>query len=87
MDKKLSTALCPTSARAVKITNKYISLLFKARKRIDNGDHVSNFTFPPTIDPYCWESLEVTSESELSDAESSVSSLECMSSSFTSMSD
>ena len=74
LEQKLVTALCPTSAQAVKITNKYISILFKARQNIDSGIHISNLTFPPIVDPYSWDSLNTTGESDLD-----VSSSECMS--------
>ena len=44
--------LCPSSAQATKLVNKYIHILMKARENIDNGDHITNLTFPPNIQNY-----------------------------------
>ena len=49
---KVATILCPTSAKAAKITNKYVGILFNAREKIDLGEHSSNLTFPPNIEFY-----------------------------------
>ena len=46
---KLSTILCPTSAKTAKITNKYISILFQARQNIDSGEHISNLLVSLTL--------------------------------------
>ena len=35
---KLSTLLCPTNSKSGKLINKFISIVFKARSRIDNGN-------------------------------------------------
>ena len=73
-ENKLTAILCPTSAKAVKVTDKYIDILFSARKCIDSGEHISNLTFPPVIDDYSWDSLSlslsISDESVLSDADS-----------------
>ena len=63
---KLLTILCPTSAKAVKVTNKYISILFRARQSIDSGEHVNNMTFPPNIESYFDIDLNVSNCSTLS---------------------
>ena len=44
--------LCPTTAQAAKLVNKYIYILLKARENIDNGEHVSTLTFPPNVQNY-----------------------------------
>ena len=67
---KLSTVLCPTSARATKLTNKYISLLFKARMQIDSGEHISNLTFPPNLDSFSENDLNVSSVLNPNDSDS-----------------
>ena len=36
-EQKLKTILCPTSEIATKLVNKYIRLLFKTRKLLDDG--------------------------------------------------
>ena len=70
---KLSTVLCPTSAKATKLTNKYIDILFKARTHIDNGEHISNLTFPPNLGYFTEDDLNISSscDSTVSDMESS----------------
>ena len=57
---KVATILCPTSAKAAKITNKFVSILFNARERIDLGEHSSNLTFPPNIDSYTDGDLNIS---------------------------
>ena len=37
-NQKLSTLLCPTNPKSTKLINKFISIVCKARSRIDNGD-------------------------------------------------
>ena len=44
--------LCPTTAQAAKLVNKYIYILLKARENLDNGEHITNLTFPPNIHNY-----------------------------------
>ena len=46
----IKSMLCPTSVQSAKLVNKYISIMNKARKNIDEGLHVSNLTFPPHIE-------------------------------------
>ena len=70
---KLSTVLCPTSAQATKLTNNYISLLFKARMQIDNGEHISNLTFPPNIDFFSEDDLNGSSDLDPNDSDSECS--------------
>ena len=49
---QVNLMMCPTTAKATKLVNKYIHILFKARENIDNGEHISNLTFPPNIQNY-----------------------------------
>ena len=49
---QIKVMLCPTTPQAAKLVNKYISIMFKARKNIDNGDHILNLTFPPQVHDY-----------------------------------
>ena len=63
---KLSTILCPTSTKAAKNTNKYISILFKAREKIDSGDHISILTLPPMVEDYFETDLNISNSSSLS---------------------
>ena len=49
---QVTIMLCPTTAQATKLVNKYIHIIFKARENIDNGEHISNLTFPPNIQNY-----------------------------------
>ena len=51
-DVQVKIMLCPSSAQATKLVNKYIHILIKARENIDNGDHITNLTFPPNIQNY-----------------------------------
>lgn len=51
-DEQVKIMLCPSSAQATKLVNKYIHILMKARENIDNGDHITNLTFPPNIQNY-----------------------------------
>ena len=48
----IKSMLCPTSVQSAKLVNKYISIMNKARKNIDEGLHVSNLTFPPHVEFY-----------------------------------
>ena len=63
-ENKLSTILCPTSAQATKLANKYIDILFKARNHIDNGEHISNPTFPPNLEYFTEDDLNVSSSTD-----------------------
>ena len=79
---KLSTIVCPTSARAAKITNKYIGILFRSRQNIDSGEHISNLTFPPNVELYIEEDPSVLDSSSLDGSDSVCSSsadLSCLS--------
>ena len=49
---QVKTMLCPATLKATTLVNKYISIMLKARTNIDNGDHVSNLTFPPHVENY-----------------------------------
>ena len=69
---KLSIVLCPTLAQATKLTNKYIDILFKARTHIDNGEHISNLTFPPNLQYFTEDDLNVSSSLDCTDSD-----LEC----------
>ena len=73
---KLSTILCPTSGPAAKLTNKYINILFKARKCIDNGEHISNLTFPPNIEHFSSEEFSLFDMSDLTTSDSDISVLD-----------
>ena len=37
-DQKLLTLLCPANVKSAKLSSKYISILFSARSRIENGE-------------------------------------------------
>ena len=50
LHQQLAKILCPTSAKMVKLVNKYISILFNARKRLDEGDTLDQLGFrPPSV--------------------------------------
>ena len=51
-DEIIKFILCPTTSQSVKLVNKYISIMIKARDNIDDGIHVSNLTFPPHVENY-----------------------------------
>ena len=70
---KLSTISCSTSAKAAKVTNKYISIVFRARQNIDSGDHISNLTFPPMVEFYVESDLNLSNCSTFSGTLSSCS--------------
>ena len=49
---KLATVLCPTSAQAAKCVNKFISIMERSRKDLDDGtplDHLG-YRNPPIIE-------------------------------------
>ena len=48
----VKTMLCPTTTQSAKLVNKYIAIMMRARKNIDDGLHVSNLTFPPHVENY-----------------------------------
>ena len=79
---KISTILCPTSAIATKLVNKYVNILFKARKCIDSGDHISGLTFPPTVDHLDNTDLDTSNLSDLSCSDLEDSTLNNTDSSF-----
>ena len=64
---QIKTMLCPATLKATTLVNKYISIMLKARTNIDNGEHVSNLTFPPHVNNY------TCTESSLDDSIASVS--------------
>ena len=68
---QLNTVLCPTSTAAVKIVNKYIKLLFKARDQIDSGIALINYpTGPPDFDIFSDDEFcEEDYQSDISDQE------------------
>ena len=39
-DHKFLTILCPTSAQAAKLVNRFIKFMFEKRKRIDLGENM-----------------------------------------------
>ena len=53
------------SSLAAKLVNKYINILFKARKCIDSGDHISSLTFPPTIEQFSSDDFNISNVSDL----------------------
>ena len=67
---KISTILCPTTATAAKLVNKYIDILFKSRKCIDSGEHISCLTFPPNIEQLYSDDLNISNVSDLSSYDS-----------------
>ena len=64
----LKTALCPVSPQAGKVVNKYINIIFTARKSIDEGANVNNLTFPPQVNvpPAVDDRLDQSNSSESS---------------------
>ena len=56
--------LCPTTASAAKLVNKYIDILFKSRKCIDSGEHISCLTFPPTTEQLGSADLNISTVSD-----------------------
>ena len=48
-ESKLATILCPVTAQAVKLVNKFILIMGKAREKIQEGEHISSLTFPQMI--------------------------------------
>ena len=43
----ISTLLCPTDAKQAKLTNKFIDIMFKSRKLIDEGATIEQIqTYP-----------------------------------------
>ena len=59
--------LCPGMRRwefaniAAKLINKYIGIMFRARDRIELGEHPSCLTFQPQITQYIESDLDITS--------------------------
>ena len=72
---KISTILCPTMVTSAKLVNKYINILFKARKSIDSGEHISSLTFPPSIEQLFNDDLNLSNDSDLSISDSEDSNL------------
>ena len=63
--------LCPTTPTASKLVNKFILIMLKARTNIDNGDHVSNLTFPPHVFPeFSLDDSQVSNSSSSSNYDS-----------------
>ena len=67
---KLACILCPATAIAAKLSNKYISILFSNRKRLDEGIPINVLTFPPQVEDY----LDSLSNLSITDNDSSFSS-------------
>ena len=68
---KVITMLCTTNAHVGRLVNKYISIIFRARDKIDDGYHLSTLTFPPMVDNYTEPSeTDYNSESEASESDS-----------------
>ena len=72
-DDLIKSILCPTTNQSAKLVNKYIAIMFKARKNIDEGTHVSNLTFPPHVEFYNCPDVSLDDSSSLSTSFSSVS--------------
>ena len=66
---KLSTILCPATAAAAKLTNKFIAILFSNRKKLDDGTPLNNLTFPPQVE------IGLESLSDLEECDVSLSEL------------
>ena len=70
---QVQSMLCPTTTKAAKLVNKYIYIMFKARENIDQGEHISNLTFPPHVTDFQYSDgsldesyLSITSSSNCS---------------------
>ena len=55
----VKSMLCPTMHKATTLVNNLISIMFKARSNIDNGDHSTNVTFPPHVENYSCPDISV----------------------------
>ena len=53
--------------------NKYMTIMLKARKNIDDGTHVSNLTFPPHVEFYNCPDVSLDDSSSLYTSFSSIS--------------
>ena len=70
---QVKSMLCPTSHMATKLINKYISIMFKARANIDDGDHITNLTFPPHVQNFTCPDLNESFSSVSSSSSSALS--------------
>ena len=61
---KVKTLLCPASNIAVKLVNKFTSLMFKAREKIDEGADPAQLTFPPQVFLHDCDESDTDSEVE-----------------------
>jgi hypothetical protein len=52
-EEKVRTMLCPASNAASKLINKFISIMFVGRDKIEEGLHPTLLTFPPQVVDYC----------------------------------
>ena len=57
-EQKLATILCPATATAAKLSNKYIAILFNNRKKLDEGIPINTLTFPPQVEDYIDDSSD-----------------------------
>jgi hypothetical protein len=48
LEEKFKTLLCPTTAKAAKLVNKLIKIMFEGRKKIDQGEIISNVNDNPS---------------------------------------
>ena len=72
-DDLVKSILCPTTTQSAKLLNKYITILLKARKNIDEGTHVLNLTFPPNVEHYNCPDNSFDDSSSLKSSFSSIS--------------
>ena len=72
-DDLIKSILCPTTTQSAKLVNKYITIMLKARKNIDEGTHVSNLTFPPNVEHYNYPDVSFDVSSSLNSSFSSIS--------------
>ena len=66
-EEKVRTLLCPASNIASKLINKYIAIMFKSRDQIEEGLHSSLLTFPPQVQDYISQNLNLSALSDISE--------------------
>ena len=66
----IKSMLCPTTTQSAKLVNKYITIMMRARRNIDEGLHMSNLTFPPHVKNYSCPDISLNMSFSSSSSES-----------------
>jgi hypothetical protein len=66
-EEKVRTLLCPASNAAAKLINKFISIMFKGRDKIEEGVNPTLLTFPPQVRDYCPSPADLSFSSSVSE--------------------